>query len=54
MMNIREMVKNIFGDSLRVKEQFLSDDISMDAVAEAASTLVECYRRGGKVIVFGN
>jgi len=53
-MDIRETVKNIFGDSLRVKEQFLSDDISMDAVAEAASTLVECYRRGGKVIVFGN
>jgi D-sedoheptulose 7-phosphate isomerase len=53
-MDTKKTVRDIFKESLRIKEQFVSDEASIDAVAEAASALVECYRRGGKVIVFGN
>jgi D-sedoheptulose 7-phosphate isomerase len=53
-MEIREKVKNIFEESLNVKKQFASDDIKLDNVAEAARILIECYSRGGKVMVFGN
>ncbi|MEA3489307.1 MAG: SIS domain-containing protein [Candidatus Omnitrophota bacterium] len=47
-------VKSILEQSLTVKEEFLADDVNIAAVAEAASIIEDCYRRGGKVIVFGN
>ncbi|NQT32255.1 MAG: SIS domain-containing protein [Candidatus Omnitrophica bacterium] len=47
-------IKSLLAESLRVKEAFLADEDNIIAVAEAASILVECYRRGGKVVVFGN
>ncbi|MFH1552108.1 MAG: D-sedoheptulose 7-phosphate isomerase [Candidatus Omnitrophota bacterium] len=53
-MDAAKTVKKIFEDSLDVKRQFIGDDVSVAAVAEAAMALVECFRRGGKVIVFGN
>ncbi|RKY41889.1 MAG: phosphoheptose isomerase [Candidatus Makaraimicrobium thalassicum] len=53
-MDARETVKSIFEESLRFKNRFFSDDVNVSAIAGAASALVECYRRGGKVIVFGN
>jgi D-sedoheptulose 7-phosphate isomerase len=53
-MDARETVKKIFQDSIQAKEEFLADAGNVDAVAEVAAALVECYRRGGKVIVFGN
>ena len=53
-MDMKETVRNIFEESLRIKEKFISDETNVAAIAEAASLLVKCYRRGGKVIVFGN
>jgi D-sedoheptulose 7-phosphate isomerase len=53
-MDARETVKRIFDDSLSVKKEFISDGLNADKVAEAAGALVECYKRGGKVIIFGN
>ncbi|MFC1480587.1 SIS domain-containing protein, partial [Candidatus Omnitrophota bacterium] len=53
-MDAAKTVKKIFEDSINVKRQFIGDDANIAAIAEAAVTLVECYRRGGKVIVFGN
>jgi len=53
-MDSKTTVRKIFEDSLQAKKRFLDEDVNVSAVAEAASTVVECYRRGGKVIVFGN
>ena len=53
-MGPKETIKSIFEDSLRVKSDFFSEELNISRVAEAAEILVECYRRGGKVIVFGN
>ena len=53
-MDARETVKRIFDESLSAKKEFISDGLNMEKVAEAAGALVECYKRGGKVIIFGN
>ncbi|MFQ5952810.1 MAG: SIS domain-containing protein [Candidatus Omnitrophota bacterium] len=53
-MDAKETIKKIFENSMEVKKAFASDDVNMDKVAEAAQALVECSKRGGKVIVFGN
>lgn len=53
-MDTREIVKNILEDSLQIKREFLADQTNIDRVSEAAQAIVECYRRGGKVIIFGN
>ncbi len=53
-MDAKEIIEIVFEESLRLKNEFVSDKANMAAVAKAASALVECYRRGGKVIVFGN
>ncbi len=49
---MRERVRASFDESVRVKRETL--DVSADAIAEAAELLVEVFRRGGKVIAFGN
>jgi D-sedoheptulose 7-phosphate isomerase len=49
-----DAIKKIFEDSLKVKKDFLSDSECMSNLSKAASELVECYKRGGKVIIFGN
>ncbi len=53
-MDTKAMVKEIFAKSIEVKKQFMADEECMAAVAKAAEAMVECYKRGGKVIVFGN
>ena len=53
-METREAVKNIFEESLSAKKEFASDDLKLENVAEAIRAIVECYERGGKVIIFGN
>jgi D-sedoheptulose 7-phosphate isomerase len=53
MKNV-DTIKKIFEDSLKAKKEFLSDDECVNRLSEAASELVECYKRGGKVIIFGN
>ncbi|MGB2630455.1 MAG: D-sedoheptulose 7-phosphate isomerase [Candidatus Omnitrophota bacterium] len=51
---MKDTIKKIFEDSLAAKNVFLADDLNVGKVAEAAQALIECYERGGKVIVFGN
>jgi D-sedoheptulose 7-phosphate isomerase len=54
IMEYREIAKDILEKSIDVKKQFMSDEGCMDSVAKAAGAIVECYKRGGKVIIFGN
>ena len=53
-MDLNKTITGIFDQSLEAKKKFLSDEANISAIAEAAEALVECYARGGKVIVFGN
>jgi len=53
-MDNRQIIKDIAEDSARVKKRFFSDERNIDAVSSAAKTLIECSRRGAKIIVFGN
>lgn len=53
-MDSKGQIKQIFEDSLKAKKEFIEDGLNVDKVAEAAEALIECYKRGGKVIVFGN
>lgn len=49
-----DTIRDIFEDSIQTKRQFIADDNAVASVADAATELVNCYQRGGKVIVFGN
>ena len=53
MDNIKT-VKDIFEQSLSVKKHFIENTANITAVVNAASRIIECYRNGGKIIVFGN
>lgn len=53
-METKSIVKSILEESIALKKQFFADDINIDAVVNAASAMVECYKRGGKIVVFGN
>lgn len=53
-MNIETTVRNILKESILAKQNFLSDKGALENVVEAARAIIDCYRRGGKVIVFGN
>ncbi len=47
---IKEMLEN----SIQVKQGFLADDISISRISSAAEALIECYKKGGKALIFGN
>lgn len=51
---MQDAVKNILKDSIKIKKEFLSDEANIEAVSRAARAIIDCYSRGGKVIVFGN
>lgn len=53
-MDAKETARKIFDESFSVKKEFISDDLNVGKIAEAASAIIECYKRGGKVIIFGN
>ncbi len=51
---MKDIIKKIFEDSIKVKKEFILDDANVSKIAEAAKTIIDSYSRGGKVIVFGN
>lgn len=53
-MDKKSTIKQIITESLQAKENFLSDEEAINSVKSAAEAIIECYKRGGKVIVFGN
>ncbi|MFH1798887.1 MAG: SIS domain-containing protein [Candidatus Omnitrophota bacterium] len=53
-MDYVKTVKDICEESWRVKESFFSNQANIELIAKAAKAIVSSYRRGGKLIVFGN
>jgi D-sedoheptulose 7-phosphate isomerase len=49
---MREKVKDILLESIQVKEELLRTKIG--AILEIAELMIECIKKGGKVILFGN
>jgi len=49
---MRERIKDILLESIQVKEEILRNQI--DQIAEVAQLMVDCLKKDGKVIVFGN
>jgi len=49
---MRERIKDILLESIQVKEEILRNQI--DSIFEISLLMIDCLRKGGKVIVFGN
>ena len=49
---MRERIKDILLESIQVKEEILRNQI--DQIAEIAQLMIDCLKKDGKVIVFGN
>ncbi len=53
-MDARTSVRKIFEESIEAKKKFLADEVNVTVIAEAAARMIDCCRRGGKIIVLGN
>lgn len=51
-MEIEEKIKKAWEDSIRVKEQFFKENISL--IKEVAETIAKTLNEGGKILIFGN
>ena len=49
---MRERIKDILLESIQVKEEILRNQIGQ--IAEIAQLMIDCLKKDGKVIVFGN
>ena len=49
---MRERIKDILLESIQVKEEILRNQIG--AIAEIAELMIDCLKKDGKVIIFGN
>ena len=49
---MRERIKDILLESIQVKEEILRNQI--DQIAQIAQLMIDCLKKDGKVIVFGN
>jgi len=49
---MREKIKDILLESIQVKEEILRNQINQ--IAEVAELMIDCLKKDGKVIVFGN
>jgi D-sedoheptulose 7-phosphate isomerase len=49
---MRDQIKDILLESIQLKEQIMHNDISK--IIEITEALIECIKKGGKVILFGN
>ena len=49
---MKDVIVKAFEESIRVKQAFLRDNL--EALARAIDAVVECFRRGNKVMIFGN
>ena len=51
-MNVNDKIIGLFGDSIRVKEQFVSQYASL--IREVSELIVSCFRNGNKLLLMGN
>ena len=49
---MRDRIKDILLESIQVKEELLR--IGIDQIIEIANLIIDCFKKNGKVILFGN
>jgi D-sedoheptulose 7-phosphate isomerase len=49
---MRDLIQQAFHESIRVKQAFLTDNI--EVLMEAIAAVVEVFRNGNKLLIFGN
>jgi D-sedoheptulose 7-phosphate isomerase len=49
---MRDKIKDVFLESIRIKEELLRTSIAQ--IIEISDLIIECLKRNGKVIIFGN
>jgi D-sedoheptulose 7-phosphate isomerase len=49
---MRDIIKDILLESIRVKEELLRSNISQ--IIEISDAVIDCLKKGGKVLLFGN
>ena len=49
---MRDRIKDIFLESIHIKEELLRNNISQ--IIEIAKLVIDALKKGGKVIIFGN
>ncbi|MFH1412015.1 MAG: D-sedoheptulose 7-phosphate isomerase [Candidatus Omnitrophota bacterium] len=54
MTDLDNIIRTYLEESIQAKRSFLTEDCGVESVRKAALAMTECYRRGGKVLVFGN
>lgn len=52
-MNTTEIIK-LLNESIEVKQRFLKNSQQVKIISKIVSEIISCYRRGNKVIIFGN
>lgn len=52
VVKMRDKIKDILLESIQVKEELLHDNIG--TIVEIADMVIDCYKKGGKIILFGN
>ncbi len=50
--SLKEVVRQLAQESLKVKERFFQENV--DAIAEIVQLIGETFRRGNKILIFGN
>lgn len=53
-MDRKEEIKKIFADSISAQKSFAEDASQIAAVERVVRAVVDCYKRGGKVLICGN
>ena len=54
MDNFNAEIKDILIKSYEAKKNFIADDNNLTCVSEAVLAMINCCKRGNKIIVFGN
>lgn len=49
-----EEIKKLIKDSIDVKEKIIKDSVLLSKIKTASEKIIECYKKNGKVLVFGN
>ncbi len=49
---MKNLIRSIFEESIAVKQKTLEDNL--EAIVKSVNTIADCFKKGGKVIFFGN
>ncbi len=51
---MKDIIKKRLEESIKVKEDMIKDDKIIESIAEIANIIIDCYKKGNKLVIFGN